>query len=47
MGSITRPSFWLQLFMSTFLTMVMIYLIKKASNKLNIPVVQDIANEVY
>ena len=39
-------SFWLNLFLSTFMTMVMIYLIKKLSNKVNIPVVNDIVEGV-
>lgn len=46
MGALLKPSFWIQLFLSTFLTMLMIYLIKQTSNKLNIPVVKDIAEAV-
>lgn len=36
----------IHLFITTFLTMVMIYLIKKASSKYNIPVVKTIAEGV-
>lgn len=39
-------NFWLQLFLSTFMTMVMIYLIKKMNEKVKIPVVNDIVSGV-
>lgn len=39
-------SFWVQLFLSTFLTMVMIYLIKKANEKVQLPVVSNIVEGV-
>ena len=39
-------SFWLNLFLSTFMTMVMIYLIKKVSAKVNVPIVNDIVEGV-
>lgn len=38
--------FWVQAFVSTFITMLMIYLIKKISGTVNIPVVSDVANAV-
>lgn len=34
------------MFVTVFITMVFIYIIKKVSNKYNIPVVKNIANEV-
>ena len=46
MNRIFSMSFWVQLFISTFLTMFMIYLIKKANQKLNIPVVSNIVEGV-
>jgi len=46
MNRLFTVSFWVQLFLSTFMTMVMIYLIKKANTKLNIPVVSDIVEGV-
>lgn len=38
--------FWVQAFVSTFITMLMIYLIKTISSKVNIPVVSDVAQAV-
>lgn len=46
MHKILSVSFWVQLALSTFMTMLMIYLIKKANDKLNIPVVSDIVKGV-
>lgn len=46
MNRFFTASFWVQLFLSTFMTMVMIYLIKKANEKLNIPVVSEIVEGV-
>lgn len=46
MSRIFTVNFWIQLFISTFMTMVMIYLIKKANQKLNLPVVSDIVEGV-
>lgn len=45
MGSIFNPKFWLQIFISTFFTMCIIFVIKRVSNAFNIPVVKTIANE--
>ncbi len=39
-------NFWLQLFLSTLMTMIMIYLIKKLSSKVNVPIVNDIVEAV-
>lgn len=39
-------NFWVQTLLSTFITMVMIYIIKLALNKVNIPIASDIANAV-
>ena len=38
--------FWVQAFVSTFITMLMIYLIKKISSKVDIPVVSEVAHAV-
>lgn len=46
MGQIFTPKFWINLFISTFFTMVMIYLIKTIAGKFNIPVVSTIAEAV-
>lgn len=46
MNRIFTVSFWIQLFISTFMTMVMIYLIKKLNSKVSIPVVNDIVQSV-
>ena len=46
MHRLLTVSFWVQLFLSTFLTMVMIYLIKKANEKVQLPVVSDIVEGV-
>lgn len=46
MKRIFTISFWLQLFLSTFMTMLMIYLIKRMSNQVPIPVVKDIVDGV-
>lgn len=39
-------NFWVQAFVSTFITMIMIYLIKKIAGTVNIPVVSDVAQAV-
>lgn len=46
MGKVFTVSFWIQLFISTFMTMLMIYLIKKANEKVKLPVVSDIVEGV-
>ena len=46
MRRLLSVNFWLQLFLSTFMTMVMIYLIKKLSSKVNVPIVNDIVESV-
>ena len=46
MGRIFTMSFWVQLFISTFMTMLMIYLIKKANEKVKLPIVSDIVENV-
>ena len=46
MNKILNPSFWLQMFLSTFLTMLMIYVIKQIGSKWNIPVVSEVSNAV-
>lgn len=46
MGRILTVNFWVNLFITTFFTMVMMWLIKKANTKINVPVVGDIIEEV-
>lgn len=48
MGTIRlgSPSWWVSMFINVFITMVFIYIIKKASAKYDIPVVKNIAAEV-
>lgn len=46
MRRLLSVNFWLQLFLSTFMTMIMIYLIKKLSSKVNVPIVNDIVDAV-
>lgn len=46
MGALTKPSWWVQMFLSTLITCCFIYLLKKGANKLNVPVVKDIMDEV-
>jgi hypothetical protein len=46
MVQLTRPSWWINMLITTFMTMVFIYIIKKALNKVPVPVVSDIANAV-
>lgn len=46
MGRIFTVNFWVQAFVSTFITMLMIYLIKKVAGTVKIPVVSDVAEAV-
>lgn len=46
MGRVFSFNFWVQTFISTFMTMVFIYLIKLAFNKVHVPVLSDIASAV-
>lgn len=46
MGRIFSVNFWVQAFISTFMTMLMMYLIKKITATVNIPVVSTVAQEV-
>ena len=41
-----KPSWWVQMFVSTMITMLFIYLIKKMSKAVNIPVVSTVVEEV-
>lgn len=40
------PKWFINTFIQVFITMVFIYAIKKISNKYDIPVVKNVANEV-
>ena len=46
MSFILRPSWWIQMFVSTMITMLFIYLIKKITKSVNIPVVSTVVEEV-
>ena len=46
MNRIFSINFWVQTFVSTFITMLVIYFIKKIAGAVNIPVVSDVANAV-
>ena len=41
-----KPSWWIQMIVSIFVTMMFIYLIKKITKAVNIPVVSDVLEEV-
>jgi membrane protein implicated in regulation of membrane protease activity len=43
---LTSVSWWTQMFVSTFLTMIFIYIIKKAMSKVNVPIASDIVASV-
>ena len=40
--NITSPSWWLQMLVSTFVTMIFIYIIKKTTANFNVPLVSEI-----
>lgn len=40
------PKWWFTMFMTTFVTMIFIYIIKKTSVKYNVPFVRTISEEV-
>lgn len=46
MHSLLRPSWWISMFLTTFMTIIFIYLIKKVTTKVEIPVVSNIVEEV-
>ena len=46
MNRIFSINFWVQTFVSTFVTMLMIYVIKKIAGAVNIPVVSEVASAV-
>lgn len=46
MVNITSPSWWINMFITTLLTMVFIYLIKKMFSAVHVPVVSDMVGEV-
>ena len=45
MGKFLSVNFWVQTFVSAFMTMVMFYVIKKINTKVDIPVVSDIVEQ--
>ena len=46
MYSLLKPSWWISMFLSTFMTIFFIYLIKKVTGKIQIPVVSTMVEEV-
>lgn len=46
MRAILSPSWWVSVIASTLVTMAVIVLIKKATQKVNIPVISDMVQEV-
>lgn len=46
MSRIFTVNFWVQLFITTFFTMLMMWMIKKANEKISVPVVGDMISEV-
>ena len=46
MSFILRPSWWVSMFVSTLTTMMFIYLIKKITKAVNIPVVSNVVEEI-
>ena len=46
MSKLFSPSWWATQFISVFMTMVFIYLIKLMLGKVNIPIASDIASAV-
>ena len=46
MNRLFSLNFWVQTFMSTLITMIMIYIIKQIAAKTNIPVLSDVAAAV-
>lgn len=46
MVQLTKVSWWVNMFITTFVTMIFIYLIKRATQKINVPVVSDMVSEV-
>ncbi|EOQ01050.1 hypothetical protein [Bacillus cereus] len=46
MSKLFSPTWWINMFITTFVTMIFIYLIKKISGRYDIPVVKPIAEAV-
>jgi hypothetical protein len=46
MRGLISPRWWVNMFIQVFVTMIFIYLIKKAADKYNIPVVKQVADAV-
>lgn len=46
MRQIFSFSFWLQALISTFFTMILIFMIKQLTARVNVPVISNIANAV-
>lgn len=46
MRSLTSPSWWIQMIVSTLLTMFFIYIIKQVTSKFDVPVLSDVVSAV-
>ena len=46
MNNLFKPSWWVSIFVSTFFTMCIMLIIKKATARFDIPIVSDIAQSV-
>ena len=46
MGRIFSVNFWIQTFVLTLMTMIMIYVIKQIAAKVNVPIISDVAAAV-
>jgi len=46
MDSLFSPRFWIQIIISTIVTMILIYLMKRFFAKVNVPVLSDVAQSV-
>jgi len=40
-----QPKWWVNLIVTVFCTMIAIFIVKKLSNKMNVPIINQIVNE--
>lgn len=45
MVNLTSPSWWVNQFVNTFITIMFIWILKKVFNKVDVPVISDIVSE--
>ena len=46
MNVLFKPSWWMQMFLSTLITCCFIVLLKKITNSVNVPVVKDVMENI-